>query len=217
MNSNIINVCIIENEKIYADSLGMVLSKQQDFEVTGLFYNAETALIELPDLQPEIILLDIDLGAYKKSGLDAIEEMLLLSPQSQILILTIFDEYEKVYEALQKGALGYILKSDSVDKIIDAIRDLKNGGSPMSPTIARKLTYSFYSNKSELQLLSTRETEIITLISKGFSEKEVAAELFLSPLTIKKHIANIYEKLQVNTRTAAINKLFRYRNQDGKG
>jgi DNA-binding NarL/FixJ family response regulator len=186
----------------------MVLSKQEDLTVVGKFYNAETAVVDLSVLLPDIILLDIDLGAYKKSGLDAIQELLLLSPKSQILILTIFDEYEKVYEALQKGALGYILKSDSGDKIIEAIRDLKNGGSPMSPTIARKVTFSFYSNKPELQLLSTREMEIITLISKGFSEKEVAAELFLSPLTIKKHIANIYEKLQVNTRTAAINKLF---------
>ena len=208
MNSNNIKVCIIENEKIYADSLGMVLSKQQDFEIDGIFYDAETALIKLPDLYPDIILLDIDLGAFKKTGLDAIEEMLALSPQSQILILTIFDEYEKVFDALQKGALGYILKSDSGDKIIEAIRDVKNGGSPMSPTIARKVTQSFYAQNSELQLLSARETEIITLISKGFSEKEVAAQLFLSPLTIKKHISNIYEKLQVKTRTAAIIKLF---------
>ncbi len=203
-----IKVSIIENDKFFADSLQLILSRQESMVVVETFYSAEDAIGEIKHLKPDIILLDIDLGKFKKTGLEAIKDLLALSSKSQIMILTIFEEYEKVFEALQNGALGYILKSDTSEKIVEAIMDLASGGSPMSPTVARKVTQSFYNKKNVTHPLSERETEIITFISKGFSEKEVASKLFLSPFTIKKHISNIYEKLQVNSRTDALNSFF---------
>jgi len=203
-----IKVTIIENDKFFADSLQLILSRQDGMDVVNTYYSAEDAIVEIQYVKPDIILLDIDLGKYKKNGLEAIKDLLALSSKSQIMILTIFDEYEKVFEALQNGALGYILKSDTSEKIVEAIMDLASGGAPMSPTIARKVTQSFYTIKHASQPLSERETEIITFISKGYSEKEVASKLFLSPFTIKKHISNIYKTLQVNTRTAALNSFF---------
>jgi len=203
-----LKVTIIENDKFFADSLQLILSRQEGMDVVNTYYSAEDAIVEIQYVKPDIILLDIDLGKYKKNGLEAIKDLLALSSKSQIMILTIFDEYEKVFEALQNGALGYILKSDTSEKIVEAIMDLASGGAPMSPTIARKVTHSFYTKKNVSQPLSEREAEIITFISKGFSEKEVASKLFLSPFTIKKHISNIYKTLQVNTRTAALNSFF---------
>ncbi len=200
-----IKVSIIENDKFF-DSLQLI--PRQESMVSRAFYSAEDAIGEIKQLKPDIILLDIDLGKFKKTGLEAIKDLLALSSKSQIMILTIFEEYEKVFEALQNGALGYILKSDTSEKIVEAIMDLASGGSPMSPTVARKVTQSFYNKKNVTHPLSERETEIITFISKGFSEKEVASKLFLSPFTIKKHISNIYEKLQVNSRTDALNSFF---------
>lgn len=207
-SGKVIRLGIIENEKVYADSLQFILSRQPDLEVIFTRYNAEEALQNEKDLVPDVILLDIELGSFFMSGLEAIPRLLEKFPGSHILILTIFDEYEKVYEALQKGALGYILKSDPADKIVSAIAELKAGGSPMSPAIARKVINAFYKNQERTSLLSDRENEIIHLIAKGMSEKEVAAALFLSPLTIKKHVANIYAKLQVNSRVEALNNLF---------
>lgn len=207
-SGKIIRLGIIENEKVYADSLQFILSRQPDIEVIMTCYHAEEALQKQNYPIPDVILLDIELGSFFMTGLEAIPKLLNTFPGCQILILTIFEEYEKVYEALQQGALGYILKSDPADKIISAIFELKAGGSPMSPAIARKVIHAFHKQADNTSVLSERENEIIQLIAKGMSEKEVAVALYLSPLTIKKHVSNIYNKLQVNSRMDALNKLF---------
>lgn len=208
MNGTITRVVIIENEKFFADTLDLILNQEEDIEVTDIFYCAEDALKDVESIVPDVILLDIDLGIDRISGLEAIAKLKVKAKDTLILILTIYEEYEKVYKALEQGALGYILKTDSAEKIIRAIHDIRNGGSPMSSGIARKVTDSFNIHRQKIQNLTARENEIIHLISTGMSEKEVAAKLYLSYTTVKKHISNIYEKLHVNTRTSALNKYF---------
>ena len=168
-------------------------------------------MASLPVFEPDIILMDIDLGVGM-SGIECITFLKPLCPKAQFLILTIFEDYQKVFDALSAGALGYVLKSASQNKILEAILDLYEGGSPMSPSIARQITQRFsvsnLQSANNASLLTTREKEVIELIAKGKIEKEVAAALFVSLKTVKTHISNIYEKLQVHTRVEALNKYF---------
>ncbi|MBK9729527.1 MAG: response regulator transcription factor [Saprospiraceae bacterium] len=207
-----IRVSIIENDKFLCETLRVVLNAKNVIEVVSIYLNGEDALKELPKLKPDIVLVDIDLGLKKMNGIECITRLKPELPDTQFLILTIFDEHQKVFDALSAGALGYVLKSDKPEKIINAIQDLHEGGAPMSPSIARKIALTFshenHINPLNASLLTSREKEVIELISKGKLEKEVANELFISYKTVKTHITNIYTKLQVNTRVEALNKYF---------
>ncbi len=207
-----IRVSIIENDKFLCETLRVVLNAKNVIEVVSIYLNAEDALKELPKLKPDIVLVDIDLGLKKMNGIECITRLKPELPDTQFMILTIFDEHQKVFDALSAGAMAYVLKSDKPEKIISAIQDLQEGGAPMSPSIARKIALTFNRDKqvdsNQASLLTTREREVIELISKGKLEKEVASELFISYKTVKTHITNIYTKLQVNTRVEALNKYF---------
>jgi DNA-binding NarL/FixJ family response regulator len=207
-----IRVSIIENDKFLCETLRVVLNAKEDIEVLSIHLSGEDALAALPALQPEIVLVDIDLGQKRMNGIEAITRLKPALPEAQFMILTIYEDHQKVYDALAAGALGYVLKSDKPQKIISAIQDLHEGGAPMSPSIARKIALSFnkegYADPSQAALLTAREKEVIDLISKGKLEKEVAAELNISLKTVKAHISNMYTKLQVRTRVEALNKYF---------
>lgn len=206
-----IQVCIVENDESLLYALQVVINSHPDFVCEGTFKSGELALNLLPSYNPDIVLMDIDLGDGM-NGIECITALKIICPQVQFMILTIFEDYQKVFDALSAGALGYVLKSASQNKILEAIRDLYEGGSPMSPSIARQIALHFSNNTNKstdkTALLTPREKEVIELISKGKLEKEVAAELFLSLKTVKTHISNIYEKLQVHTRVEALNKYF---------
>ncbi len=207
-----IRVSIIENDKFLCETLKVVLNAKDDVEVLSFHLTAEEALVVLPELRPEIVLVDIDLGLKRMNGIEAITRLKPLLPETQFMILTIFEDHQKVFDALSAGALGYVLKSDKPEKIINAIHDLHEGGSPMSPSIARKLVLSMgtdhQADPAQAALLTSREKEVLNLISKGRIEKEVAAELAISVKTVKAHISNMYNKLQVRTRVEALNKYF---------
>ncbi len=206
-----IRVVIVENEAILLESLVLILEEDEHIEVVSYFVNAEDALEALPRLQPNVILMDIDLGKNRMSGIEAIKYVKQISPDTAIMILTIYEDTDKVFSALQEGALGYVLKSSTSAKIKSAIVELYEGGAPMSPSIARKIVLSLSPNNvAEIHnsLLTAREQEILEQIAAGKIEKEVAALLFISPTTVKKHIANIYAKLQVNNRVEALNKYY---------
>ena len=207
-----IRVSIIENDKFLCETLQVVLHAREVVDVVSIYLNGEDALKELPLINPDIVLVDIDLGASRMNGIECITRLKPLMPKAQFMILTIFDEYQKVFDAMSAGALGYVLKSDKPDKIIMAIQELYEGGSPMTPSIARKVALTFNREQSpnhgQADILTSREREVLELISKGRIEKEVAAELFISYKTVKTHISNIYTKLQVNTRVEALNKYF---------
>lgn len=208
-----IRIAIVENEAFFADTLQQMLnSSGADIVCPAVFYKSDDALRQLPALRPDIVLMDIDLGANQINGIECIARLQTALPTTLFLILTIFEDHEKVFDALAAGALGYVLKSASPEKIIQAILELAEGGSPMSPSIARKVALSLARPAKRLipkeDLLSAREQEVIELISQGKMEKEVAAELFISIKTVKSHIGNIYQKLQVRTRVEALNKYF---------
>ena len=213
-NKPMVNLAIVEDDKFLLNTLGLVLQKNEKLNIVGSFSNPMQALKMIPILKPDIVLMDLHLGAQQISGIECITRLKSSNPEILFLILTISEDHDKVFDALSAGALGYILKSASKEKIIDAIFDLYDGGSPMTPSIARKIALSFNYTPNNLypdvpaNLLTNREKEVIDLISKGKLEKEVANELFISYKTVKAHISNIYAKLHVNTRVDALNKYF---------
>src|SRR6185436_13561399 len=163
----------------------------------------------LPELQPDVVLMDINLPG--KNGIDCVRELVEKIPATQFMMCTVYDDDDNIFEALRAGATGYLLKRTSPAQILEAIRDLREGGSPMSGEIARRVVESLHKKNqpaAATEILTQREKEILDYLSKGFLYKEIAAELFISMDTVKKHIHNIYEKLQVQTRTEALNKAF---------
>ena len=207
-----IKVAIVEDDVFLLNSLQLILKNNEQIEIVGTYYNPDLAIKEIPGLQPNVVLMDLDLGKNVINGIDCIIRIKDLNQNILFLVLTIYEDHDKVFHALSAGALGYILKSAGKDKITDAIIDIYEGGSPMSPSIARKIAASFNqkqeTNSKFSDILTAREKEVLDWISKGKIEKEVAAELTISLKTVKNHISNIYSKLQVHTRVEALNKYY---------
>ena len=204
-----IKVGIVEDEKQIRDSLVILINGSEGFSCEHAFESAEDAIAIIPTLDLDVILMDIHLPG--KDGIACIKELKTLTDEVQFLMCTSFEDTDSVFNALKMGATGYITKTTQPSKILDAIVEVYNGGSPMSSHIARKVVASFYDiskENKELQKLSEREKEILNLLSKGLRYKEIADTLFLSTETVRTHIRNIYEKLQVNSRTEALNKTF---------
>lgn len=205
-----ISVVIIEDQKEIRDMLEHLIQDSEGFLCLKTYANAESAIAETPDLIPDVALVDIHLP--KQSGINVVQQLKEKCPLTQFVMCTSLEDTETIFEALKAGANGYLVKSTSPEKLLDAITEVHNGGSPMSSSIARKVIASFHekentSNKN-FQLLSEREQEIIQLLAKGLRYKEIADKLFVSTETVRTHIRNMYEKLQVNSRTDALNKVF---------
>ena len=206
-----IRVVVIEDQKETRDMLAILINGSEGYECIAAFENSEDAIKNIPALQPHVALVDINLPGI--SGTECVASLKNLCPSVQCIMCTSLEDSETIFAALQAGANGYITKSATPAKILDAISDAHNGGAPMSSQIARKVV-SFFQQKEqsgnnlELQKLSVREREILDYLSKGFRYKEIAATLFLSIETVRKHIHNIYEKLQVDSRTDALNKVY---------
>jgi DNA-binding NarL/FixJ family response regulator len=208
MNFPIITICIVEDNKDIRESLTALVNQSAECTCVGSFETAEAALEGIPLLKPNIVLMDIDLPGI--SGIECIGQLKPLYPGIQFMICSVYDEDEKIFDALTAGATAYILKR-SGDKMIEAIKELYAGGSPMSSDIARKIVMHFQKNTAPDQQqfdLTKREIEVLKLLAKGHSYQQAADQIYISPKTIKKHIYNIYDKLQVNSRTEAVNKFF---------
>lgn len=203
-----LKVGIVEDEKQIREGVAVLINGSEGFSCKYTFDNAEDAINKLPSLNLDVVLMDIHLPG--KSGIDCIAELKPLCPGTQFIMFTSFEDAESVFKALKVGATGYLTKTTQPSKILDALLDVHKGGSPMSSHIARKIVNSFHitENNKELEKLSSREKEILDLLSKGYRYKEIADQLFLSTETVRTHIRNIYEKLQVNSKTEAINKVF---------
>jgi DNA-binding NarL/FixJ family response regulator len=203
-----ITVSIVEDLDEVREGLVKFINNDPDFKVLDAFSNAEEAIISLPHLQPDIVIMDINLPGM--SGIECIRTLKDCCPKTQFLMFTVYENDEKVFEALKAGASGYLLKKTAPSKIIECLKELFNGGSPMSSNIARKLVTNFQSkedpNLTSL-LLSPREKEILELLSKGLLYKEIGEKLSIATGTVRQHIHKIYEKLHVQNRTEAINKL----------
>ncbi|GAB3957617.1 response regulator transcription factor [Spirosoma harenae] len=202
-----ITVAIVEDKEPIRQSLAILVDGADGFSCQATFETAEAALDYLPGHCVDIVLMDIDLPGM--NGIDCVRHLKGLCPSTQFMMCTMYDEDETVFEALKAGANSYILKRSPPHKLLEAINELYEGGAPMSSTIARKIAVSFHVSPtatSELDVLTPREREILDRLAKGHSHKEVANELFVSPTTVRKHIFNIYEKLQVHSKVEAVNK-----------
>jgi DNA-binding NarL/FixJ family response regulator len=200
-----IRVVIIEDLANYRNALQVLLNGSEGFECTAAFENAEAAIKKIPELQPDIALVDINLPGI--NGIELVKFIRKESPSTLCMMCTAYDEDEKVFKALEAGAHGYILKSTPPSKLLEAIIDLKNGGSPMSNEIARKVVMVFNKKPNpELEQLSPRENEILELLVQGLLYKEIAIRLVISIETVKRHCFNIYQKLHVSNRSEAIHK-----------
>jgi DNA-binding NarL/FixJ family response regulator len=201
-----ISICIIEDIIEIQQGLQDIISRDQRFKLLGCFETAESAIVALPELQPDVVLTDINLP--QQSGIDCIEQVKVKCPDMQFMMFTIYEDNDQVFEALKAGATGYILKNTAPDKIIEALLELQAGGSPMSPKIARKVLTTFTSKKMITDLISKREQEVLELLSKGYLYKEIADQLHITLSTVKRHLNHIYQKLQVQNKTEAINKMY---------
>jgi DNA-binding NarL/FixJ family response regulator len=201
-----IKVAIVEDETSFRESIAVLINGAQGFRCVGTYPNAETALKELLAKQPDVVLMDINLP--KLSGIDCVARLKSMMPALLVVMLTAYADTEKIFQSLEAGASGYLLKQTSPAEILQAISEVHAGGSPMSNAIARKVVQFFQRRKSlnETENLSKREHEILSYLAKGYQYKEIADQLGLSVLTVGTHIRNTYEKLHVRSRTEAIMK-----------
>ena len=197
-----IKICIVEDDALILKSLQQVLRNAEGFSVTGTFFSAEAALENLKDHHPDVLLLDIDLPGI--SGIDAISKLKKLQPELNIVMLTVHEESQLVFSALHNGAVGYLVKGSNSKYLLQGIREVFEGGAPMSPSIARQVIASFKPQTETI--LSNREMEVLQKLSNGTNNKQIAEDLFVSTNTIKAHIKNIYKKLHVNSRAEAVSK-----------
>jgi DNA-binding NarL/FixJ family response regulator len=204
-----ITLAIVEDLDEVRDGLKNFISLSQDFKVLDTFKTAEEAAYDLPKLKPDIVIMDINLPGM--NGIECIRQIKDKTPNTQFMMFTVYENDEKVFEALKAGASGYLLKNTGLVQLIESLKELHNGGSPMSANIARKLVTLFRSEQKEttnLEILSSRENEILLLLTKGLLYKEIAEQISISVSTVRQHIHHIYEKLHVQNRTEAINKAF---------
>jgi DNA-binding NarL/FixJ family response regulator len=199
-------VCIVEDKSELREAMQMMVQFTEGFILGGSYANAEQALAEIPDIRPDAVLMDINLPG--SSGIECVATLKARHPQILFLMCTSHEDNDKIFASLKAGASGYILKNEGPGRIMSALGELFNGGSPMSSTIARKVVESFKTMNTDsgvLQKLTTREKEVLDHLAKGMINKELAETLKLSTATVRTHIQNIYEKLQVNTRIEAVN------------
>lgn len=209
-----IAVCIVDDNKDIRSALEQIIQMSDHCLLIGSFATAEEALKNIPVLKPNVVLMDIDLNDVF-NGIQCVQQMKPENPEILFMMCTVYEDDDKIYQALTAGASGYILKKTPPSKLIDAIQELYEGGAPMSSQIARKVVAAFRQKNGdlipenkEIRVLSNREKEILELLSKGFLYKEIAASLFISAETVRKHVYHIYEKLHVNNRVEAVNKFF---------
>ena len=204
-----ISIAIVEDLEEVRDGIAKLIDLDPGFVVTDAFANAEEAILQLPNNPPDIVIMDINLPGM--NGIECIRRIKDKCIGTQFMMFTVYENDEKVFEALKAGATGYLLKKTSPSMIVEALKDLHAGGSPMSSNIARKLVaaYQQQESSSPLLVLSSRENEILALLAQGLLYKEIADKLNIVTGTVRQHIHKIYEKLHVQNRTEAINKVRR--------
>lgn len=199
-----IRVAIAEDIDDIRDGLRLIINNTEGFECGCVCKNGNEALEKIQAYQPDVVLMDINMPGT--NGVEAVRMLKPKMPATQFMMCTVYEEDEHIFESLKAGATGYILKKTQPAKLIEAIQDIYNGGSPMSSTIARKVMTSFNEKKitQPVDGLSHREKDVLNMLGRGMQYKAIAAELSLSPETVRTHIRNIYEKLQVHTKEEAL-------------
>jgi DNA-binding NarL/FixJ family response regulator len=205
-----ITVSIVEDNNKLRGTLARVINRADGFRCVSDYANAEDALKDLPQARPDVVLMDINLPGM--NGVECVRQLKPLLPQTQVMMLTVYEDTENIFNALAAGASGYMLKRISSKELLEAIQEVHRGGSPMTMHIARKVVQSFQKTAATAQPtenLSEREQQVLDLLSQGLMYKEIADKLAISYETVHTYIRRIYEKLQVRTRTEAVAKFLR--------
>jgi len=200
MESNNIKIAIIEDDETIRNGYEFLINNTTGYYVVGTYSSVEDAVKDIANTSAEVILLDIELPGI--NGVEALPKFKKLLPDAYILILTVYESENMIFEALSNGASGYLTKNTPAAKIVEAINEVMNGGGPMSVNIARMVIRSFQRNQESP--LSKRETQILQLVGEGKSRGQIANELFIDLETVKSHIRNTYQKLEVNSKAEAI-------------
>ncbi|HXR03623.1 MAG TPA: response regulator transcription factor [Verrucomicrobiae bacterium] len=205
-----ISVSIVEDNDKLRGTLARVLNRADGFHCASQYGSAEDALKDLPQIRPDVVLMDINLPGM--NGVECVRQLKTLLPELQVMMLTVYEDTENIFNALAAGASGYLLKRTTSKELLEAIHDVRRGGSPMTMHIARKVVQSFQRSAASAQAtesLSEREQQVLDLLSQGLIYKEIADKLSISYETVHTYIRRIYEKLQVRTRTEAVAKFLR--------
>ena len=205
-----ISVSIVEDSDKLRETLVRVLNRADGFSCVSQYASAEDALKDLPQAKPDVVLMDINLPGM--NGVECVRQLKQLLPQTQVMMLTVYEDTENIFDALAAGASGYMLKRTAGKELLEAIEEVKRGGSPMTTHIARKVVQSFQRSaaaEAQTESLSEREQQVLDLLSRGLIYKEIAEKLGISYETVHTYIRRIYEKLQVRTRTEAVAKFLR--------
>ena len=200
-----IAVAIVEDDEEIRANLSYRIGQDPSFRLLACCCDAETACAELPRLKPDVVLMDINLPAM--DGVECVRRLKRQLPHTQFIMLTVYEDNNRLFKSLVAGASGYLLKRTTPPKLFASIREASEGGSPMTPQIARKVVQHFQhaaGPASELHQLTARETEVLGQLAKGFRYKEIVDNLAISDGTLHTHIRNIYEKLHVHSRTEAV-------------
>jgi DNA-binding NarL/FixJ family response regulator len=200
-------VGVVEDDARIRWSLSEIIDQEDDLECVGTFASAEEALTHLPKLKPQVVLMDVNLPGL--TGIECVRRLVPKCPGVQVIMLTVREDSDIIFDSLAAGACGYLLKPPSAEELVAAIRDVFAGGAPMTTSIARKVVQSFNrvaSSAPEAEKLSPREIEVLELLVKGLAYKEVAFELGISYSTVHRHIEGIYRKLHVHSRSHAVAK-----------
>lgn len=206
----LITVSIVDDEADLREHIAGYLAAAGGVTCKSAYTSAEEALEHLPQDQPDVVLMDINLGGM--DGIECVRRLKALMPGAQVLMLTVFEDTEKIFRALAAGASGYLLKRLSPAKLLEAIAEVREGGSPMSASIARKVVQSFQAAPArgdESVDLSQRERSVLEGLAEGLAYKQIADQLGVSIHTVRNYIRRIYEKLHVQTRTEAVAKFLR--------
>ncbi|MBS1521817.1 MAG: response regulator transcription factor [Bacteroidetes bacterium] len=195
-----IRIVIIEDDEIIREGYSLLISQVEGYSVVRGYASFDEAVKTIGDDSPDVILLDIELPGT--NGIAAIPKLKKILPSAHILILTVYESEKQIFEALANGASGYLTKNTPASKIIESVKEVREGGGPMSVNIARMVIKSFQRNQESP--LSKRETQILEQIADGKSRSQIAKELFIDLETVRSHIKNIYLKLDVNSRADAI-------------
>ena len=208
-NSVSIGVAIVEDDVPAREILAGWIRSADGFKVVGEYDDAESAIAELPQKQPSVVLFDINLPGM--NGIECVRKLKPKLPETQFLMVTVYEDANHIFDALAVGASGYLLKQMRRNELLDALKDVHVGGSPMSSQIARKVVQSFRRNETEtadgeMVELSPREREVLELLARGYLYKEIAEQLKISVQTVNTYIRRIYEKLHVRSRAQAVAK-----------
>jgi DNA-binding NarL/FixJ family response regulator len=200
-----IKIAIVEDDRTTREGLEMIINLAADFHCVCTCMTAEDALKMLPKHTPEVVLMDIQLP--KMSGIECVAELKVLLPAVQVIMVTVYEDPDRIFCALRAGACGYLLKRSTPEQVLTAIRDVQTGGVPMSSEIARKVIAHFQEQETaaaDVENLSAREREVLDLVVRGLSNKEIVGRLGITIEGVRWHLRNIYEKLHVHSRTEVL-------------